>query len=61
VCVLRRGCRRPGSPSFRRRFYRELLPALRARGTTVIVVSHDDAYFDCADRLIRLQDGRIVA
>ena len=48
-------------PDFRRRFYRELLPALRARGTTVIVVSHDDAYFDCADRLIRLQDGRIVA
>ena len=48
-------------PEFRRRFYRELLPALRARGTTVLVVSHDDAYFDCADRLIRLQDGRIVA
>lgn len=48
-------------PDFRRRFYRELLPELRARGTTVIVVSHDDAYFDCADRLIRLQDGRIVA
>jgi putative ATP-binding cassette transporter len=48
-------------PDFRRRFYRELLPELRARGTTIIVVSHDDAYFDCADRLIRLQDGRIVA
>jgi putative ATP-binding cassette transporter len=48
-------------PEFRRRFYRELLPELRARGTTLIVVSHDDAYFDCADRLIRLQDGRIVA
>ena len=48
-------------PEFRRRFYRELLPGLSARGTTVIVVSHDDAYFDCADRLIRLQDGRIVA
>jgi putative ATP-binding cassette transporter len=48
-------------PEFRRRFYRDLLPELRVRGTTVIVVSHDDAYFDCADRLIRLQDGRIVA
>jgi putative ATP-binding cassette transporter len=47
-------------PEFRRRFYRELLPGLRARGTTVIVVSHDDAYFDCADRLIRLRDGRIA-
>jgi putative ATP-binding cassette transporter len=48
-------------PEFRRRFYRELLPELRTRGTTVIVVSHDDAYFDCADRIVRLQDGRIVA
>ena len=47
-------------PDFRRRFYRELLPELRLRGITIIVVSHDDAYFDCADRLIRLQDGRIV-
>ena len=47
-------------PPFRRRFYEEILPALRAGGTTVIVVSHDDQYFGCADRLIRLQDGRIV-
>ena len=47
-------------PPFRRRFYEEILPALRAGGTTVVVVSHDDQYFGCADRLIRLQDGRIV-
>ncbi|MDZ5456894.1 cyclic peptide export ABC transporter [Azohydromonas lata] len=48
-------------PAFRRRFYEELLPALKAQGRTLLVVSHDDAYFHCADRLLRLDAGRIVA
>jgi putative ATP-binding cassette transporter len=48
-------------PEFRDRFYRELLPALRDAGKTVIAVSHDDRYFDMADRLIRLDYGRLVA
>jgi putative ATP-binding cassette transporter len=30
--------------------YWELLPELKSRGKTVIVISGDDAYFDCADR-----------
>ncbi len=46
-------------PVFKRVFYTELLPELKARGKTVIVISHDDAYFDCADRLIKLQDGHV--
>lgn len=44
-------------PQFKRVFYRELLPELKAAGRTVIVISHDDAYFDCADRLLKLADG----
>jgi putative ATP-binding cassette transporter len=47
-------------PEFRRVFYRELLPELRAQGKTVVVVTHDDRYFDAADRVIQLQDGRVV-
>jgi putative pyoverdin transport system ATP-binding/permease protein len=47
-------------PAHRRRFYRELLPDLRAQGKTVIVVTHDDAYFDAADRVIKMDFGRIV-
>jgi putative ATP-binding cassette transporter len=47
-------------PEFRRFFYRELLPELRAAGKTVIAASHDDRYFDAADRLIRLERGRIT-
>ena len=39
-------------PTFRRIFYTELLPELRAQGKTLIVISHDDRYFNVADRLL---------
>lgn len=44
----------------RRLFYESLLPELRARGTAVLVVTHDDRFFDCADRLVRFDYGRIT-
>jgi putative ATP-binding cassette transporter len=47
-------------PEFRDLFYRELLPELRSRGKLVVVISHDDAYFDVADRVVRLDYGRLV-
>ena len=47
-------------PTFRRVFYTELLPELQRRGKTLIVISHDDRYFDTADRLVRLTQGKIV-
>jgi len=47
-------------PEFRRIFYTELLPELRAQGRTLIVISHDDRYFDVADRLLRMSAGRIT-
>jgi putative pyoverdin transport system ATP-binding/permease protein len=46
-------------PSFRRVFYTELLPELKRRAKTLIVISHDDRYFGAADRLVRLTQGRI--
>ena len=45
---------------FKRFFYYALLPELRAAGKAVLVISHDESYFDVADRVIRLQDGRLV-
>lgn len=48
-------------PHFKNVFYRELLPAMRARGKTVFVISHDDRFYDVADRLIKLDSGRIVS
>jgi putative ATP-binding cassette transporter len=47
-------------PTFRRRFYEELLPEMRRRGRTLIVISHDDRYFGAADRVLHLHDGQIV-
>ena len=47
-------------PGFKRIFYHEILPELRASGKTLIVISHDDEYLDVADRVVRLRDGRIV-
>src|SRR5215216_431187 len=48
-------------PQFRDVFYYELLPDLKARGKTVIVVSHDDRYYHVADRLIKLDYGQLQA
>ncbi|BCX13357.1 MAG: ABC transporter ATP-binding protein [Thermosynechococcus sp.] len=47
-------------PVFRDIFYRQLLPELKAQGKTVFVISHDDRYFDVADRLIKLDYGQLV-
>jgi putative ATP-binding cassette transporter len=46
-------------PRFKELFYFVFLPELKARGKTVVVISHDDHYFDVADRIIRLEDGQI--
>jgi len=47
-------------PVFRRVFYLRVLPELKRRGKTVIAVTHDDRYFACADRVIKLEEGQIV-
>lgn len=47
-------------PHFRRKFYREVLPEIKRRGITVIAVTHDDHYFDAADRRLRMEDGRLI-
>jgi putative pyoverdin transport system ATP-binding/permease protein len=47
-------------PTFRRIFYREILPEMKRKGKTLIVVSHDDRYFDAADRILKIKDGKIA-
>ncbi|BBT40428.1 cyclic peptide export ABC transporter [Pseudomonas guariconensis] len=46
-------------PAFRKVFYTELLPDLKRQGKTVIVISHDDRYFDLADQLIEVRGGQL--
>jgi putative pyoverdin transport system ATP-binding/permease protein len=48
-------------PFFREIFYQQLLPELKLRGKAVLVISHDDRYFHLADRLLKLDYGKIVA
>lgn len=45
---------------FRRYFYEVILHELKARGKTVIAVTHDDAYWDNADRVVKLDSGAVV-
>ncbi len=47
-------------PYFREIFYQQLLPELKQRGKTVIVITHDDRYFHLADKLIKLDYGKLV-
>ena len=47
-------------PTFRRIFYTELLPDLKRLGKTIIVISHDDRYFNVADQIVRMEAGRVA-
>jgi putative ATP-binding cassette transporter len=40
-------------------FYTELLPELKTRGKTVLVITHDDKYFYIADRMVKLDYGKL--
>jgi putative ATP-binding cassette transporter len=48
-------------PLFKEVFYRQLLPELKGRGKAVVVISHDDRYYDVADRVVKLENGRVVS
>jgi putative pyoverdin transport system ATP-binding/permease protein len=48
-------------PHFRRVFYEELLPEMKAKGKIVICVTHDDRWFGLADRVYHMNEGRIEA
>ena len=47
-------------PVFKNIFYHELLPELCDMGKTILVISHDDRYFHLADRLLRMENGRLT-
>jgi putative ATP-binding cassette transporter len=47
-------------PVFREIFYSEILPDLKRRGKACIVISHDDRYYSVADRIVKLDYGRVT-
>ncbi|MBW4634011.1 MAG: cyclic peptide export ABC transporter [Iphinoe sp. HA4291-MV1] len=46
-------------PVFKKIFYTQLLPKLRDKGKTVLAITHDDRYFHVADRIIKLDYGKV--
>ncbi len=48
-------------PLFKEIFYLEMLPALKVSGKTVIAITHDEKYFHLADRLVKIENGLIIA
>lgn len=47
-------------PAFKEIFYRKILPALACEGKAVVVISHDDRYFDIADQIVTMEFGKVI-
>lgn len=48
-------------PAFREIFYNNLLIDLKSKGKCVIAITHDDRYFDKADKLVQMELGQAKA
>ncbi len=48
-------------PHFKSIFYENLIPYLKKRDKSIIVITHDDRYFDTADQIIQMRDGNAYA
>ncbi len=46
-------------PHFKEKFYLEIVPKLKEKGKTVILISHDDHYYHVADRIVKMRAGSI--
>ncbi|MFY0598812.1 MAG: cyclic peptide export ABC transporter [Cyclobacteriaceae bacterium] len=47
-------------PYYKNIFYKRILPDMKSMGKTLFIVTHDEQYFDCADRILFLQEGKLV-
>ncbi|XOV80936.1 MAG: cyclic peptide export ABC transporter [Aestuariibacter sp.] len=46
-------------PVYKNVFYKDIIPSLKAQGKTVVIISHDDRYFDVADNIIVMEEGKV--
>ncbi len=44
-------------PEYRKYFYRKLLPEMKRKGKIVMAITHDDNYFDVADKVFKMSNG----
>jgi putative pyoverdin transport system ATP-binding/permease protein len=47
-------------PYFRKKFYTEIVPMLKADGITIIAITHDDKYYHYADKLFKMDYGKLI-
>jgi putative ATP-binding cassette transporter len=47
-------------PAFKRIFYHDIIPDLKAAGKMVIAVTHDETYFSVANRIVRVEEGQVL-
>ncbi len=47
-------------PEFKDVFYNQILAELKLRNKLIIAITHDDRYFDVADRIIDFESGKVV-
>ncbi|NVO12366.1 MAG: cyclic peptide export ABC transporter [Bacteroidales bacterium] len=46
-------------PEYKNFFYRNLLPKMKKDGKIIIAITHDDHYFDIADKILKLDMGTV--
>jgi putative pyoverdin transport system ATP-binding/permease protein len=47
-------------PAFRKKFYTQIIPKLKAKGFSMIAITHDDAYYHMADKLYKMESGQLI-
>ena len=47
-------------PFFREKFYNDIIPLLKNKGFTILAITHDDPYYNCADRLFKMEYGNLI-
>jgi putative ATP-binding cassette transporter len=47
-------------PAYRLFFYRTLLPQMKMSGKIIIAITHDDHYFDVADTVYKMDEGKLA-
>ena len=47
-------------PEYKKIFYRKILPEMKKKGKIIIAITHDDNYFDVADRIIKMDMGKVI-
>jgi putative ATP-binding cassette transporter len=45
-------------PEYKKIFYHQLLPEMKKKGKIIIAITHDDNYFDVADKIIKMDMGK---